>query len=49
MKNTKKDHVNQLKETSTKYDNANKCLQARINQLEERNSELEVNTMCNIY
>jgi hypothetical protein len=41
VKNTKKDHISQIKEASTKHDGASKALLVRVDELSEKVTELE--------
>ena len=43
LKNAKKEHLNQLRENSVKYETLNKTLQLKVDQLQEKVAELEVN------
>jgi hypothetical protein len=42
LKNAKKDHLNQVRENSIKYEAMNKTLQVKVDQLQEKMAELEV-------
>ena len=42
MKTSKKEHLNQIRENSSKFEAINKTLHAKVDQLQERISELEV-------
>jgi len=47
IKNSKKDHFSQIRENSAKYETLNKTLHAKVDQLEEKVSELDVNlSLC---
>lgn len=42
MKTSKKEHLNQIRENSSKFESLNKTLHAKVDQLQERIAELEV-------